>query len=215
MSSPRRIKATRDDWVRAARRTLVDEGVGQVKVAVLAEQLGVARSSFYWYFRDRDDLLAGLLDDWEAHNTAPLVERAGRAAPSITAAVLQVFECWADPALFDVPLEFAVRDWARRDAAVRDRLAAADRTRIDALAAMHRRFGDGRRLALVRARVHYHSQIGLYALGVSETHDERLQLLPAYLEVLTGAAADPGELRTFTRRVRELDRRRDAPGTLR
>ncbi len=198
---------TRADWVHAARRTLVDEGVGQVKVAVLAEQLGVARSSFYWYFTDRDDLLAGLLDEWEAHNTAPLVERAERPAGSVAAALLQVFECWADPELFDAPLEFAVRDWARRDPTVRARLAAADSTRIDALAAMHRRFGDDRHRALVRARVHYHSQIGLYALGVSESDAERLRLLPAYLEVLTGAPADPAELAAFARMVRRLERR--------
>lgn len=206
MSSRPRTRVTRDDWVHAARAALVEQGVNQVRIAVLAEQLGVARSSFYWYFHDREQLLDALLDDWAAHNTDPLVERARRPAATITAALLAVFECWADPRVFDVPLEFAVRDWARRDERVRDRLAAADTSRIEALAAMHRRFGDDRQLALVRARVHYHSQIGLYALGVDESHAERLRLLPAYLKVLAGTVAVPDEVRAFTRLARQFDR---------
>jgi AcrR family transcriptional regulator len=195
---------TRDDWVRVARDALVNEGVDQVKVAVLAERLLVARSSFYWYFTDRDDLTSALLDGWEAHNTSAIQERAARAAATITEAMLHVFECWADPRLFDVPLEFAVRDWARRDASVRARLATADEGRVEALAAMHRRFGFGRKEALVRARVQYHSQIGLYALGVRETRAERLRLLPTYLQVFAGAEASREELRSFERFVRSI-----------
>jgi AcrR family transcriptional regulator len=199
-----RTRVTRDDWLRVARDALVNEGVDQVKVAVLAERLQVARSSFYWYFTDRDHLTAALLDEWEAHNTSTIQERAGRPAATITEATLHVFECWADPQLFDVALEFAVRDWARRDQAVHARLATADESRIDALAAMHRRFGFGRKEALVRARVQYHSQIGLYALGVQETHEERRRLLPVYLQVFAGAEASPAELRQFARFVRTV-----------
>jgi hypothetical protein len=122
----------------------------------------------------------------------------------VTAAVLGVFECWADPDLFDAPLEFAIRDWARRDVGVRERLDAADTARIDALAALHRRFGAGQREAAVRARVHYHSQIGLYALGVRESHTERLHLVAAYVETFCGVAASDAELRAFARYVRRL-----------
>jgi AcrR family transcriptional regulator len=206
MTTPAHARITRDDWLQAARDALVDEGADRVRVAVLAERLGVARSSFYWYFADRTELTDALLDLWEGHNTASLVERADAPAPTITAALLRVFECWADPAVFDVTLEFAIRDWARRDPAVRERLAAADEQRIGALAAMHQRFGFERREALVRARVQYHSQIGLYALGVDETHAERLALLPAYLRVFAGVDASPAELRAFHRTVSRLGR---------
>lgn len=207
MSTPAHARITRDDWLRAARSALVDEGVDRVRVAVLAERLGVARSSFYWYFADRAELTDGLLAQWEAHNTASLVERAEASAPSITAALLRVFECWADPRVFDVPLEFAVRDWARRDPAVRTRLAAADEQRIGALAAMHRRFGFPAREALVRARVQYHSQIGLYASGLTESTAERLALLPAYLRVFAGVDASPDELDAFRRYLTTIDPR--------
>lgn len=196
-------RVSRDDWVQAALGSLVDAGIGRVKVAVLAEELGVARSSFYWYFTGRDDLEAALLDVWEARNLAPIIERAARPAPTVTAAVLGLFECWADPDLFDHRLEFAVREWARRDDAVRGRLEAADARRIEAIAELHRRYGDADDVATVRARVQYHSQIGIYALGVDEPVDERLRMVSTYVRIFTGVEAKRAELVAFERWVRE------------
>jgi AcrR family transcriptional regulator len=197
---------TREDWLAAARRVLVAEGVERVKIAVLAHELQVARSSFYWYFADREELTDALLDEWAQHNTLSIIERAERPAETITGALLAVFECYADPRLFDAQLEFAVREWARRDDRVRARLAEADSRRIDALAALHRRFGYDPTEARVRARVQYHSQIGMYALGVDEPLEDRLRLLPAYVRVFTGTDATRAELAHFRRWVDSLDR---------
>jgi AcrR family transcriptional regulator len=195
-------RVSRDDWVAAALAAFRESGIGGVKVAALAEQLEIVRSSFYWYFTGRPELEQALLDIWEAHNVDTIVERAGVATPTITAAVLTLFQCWADPDLFDHRLEFAVRDWARRDDTVRTRLEHADARRIDAIAAIHRRFGDDDTTATVRARVQYHSQIGMYALGVDESIDERLRLVATYVRVFTGAAASRAELAAFSRWVR-------------
>lgn len=199
-------RVTRDDWVRAAVEVLTSEGIARVKVAVLAEELDVARSSFYWYFTGRADLEAALLDVWQARNIAPIVERCARPAPTVTAAVLGVFECWADPNLFDHRLEFAVRDWARRDDAVLHRLDDADTRRINAIAALHRRYGDDKTTALVRARIQYHSQIGMYALGTTETTAQRLRLVATYLQIFTGGEGSADELAAFATWVRQLDR---------
>jgi AcrR family transcriptional regulator len=199
-------RVTRDDWVAAALHTLITEGISAVKVAVLAEQLQVARSSFYWYFDDREALEHALLEVWEARNTEPILERARRPAPTVTAAVLTLFECWADPDLFDHRLEFAVREWARRDDGVRQRLEASDTERIAAITALHRRYGDDRTTATVRARVQYHSQIGMYALGVDESVSERLKLVATYVRVFTGVDASKQELDAFATWVRTRSR---------
>lgn len=190
-------RVTRDDWVGLALTTLKESGIGRVKVAVLAEQLDVARSSFYWYFSGRPDLEAALIDVWEAHNIAPILDRAGRTAATVTAAVLGLFECWADSTLFDRRLEFAMRDWARLDTTLRTRLERADVARIDAIAAMHRRHGDDDTTALVRARVQYHSQIGMYALGVDEPESERTRLAATYVRVFTGRDPSDAEMDDF------------------
>jgi AcrR family transcriptional regulator len=204
-AGPPQRRVTREDWLEAARQALTREGIGRVKVAVLADELQVARSSFYWYFADREELTDALLDEWAQHNTVSIIERAECPADTITGALLRVFECYADRRLFDVQLEFAVREWARRDDRVRARLGDADSRRIDALAALHRRFGYDHTEALVRARVQYHSQIGMYALGVDEPLVDRLRLLPAYVRVFTGVDATRAELARFRKWVESLD----------
>ncbi|MCV2868883.1 TetR/AcrR family transcriptional regulator [Defluviimonas sp. WL0002] len=40
-----------------AKELLVSEGVAEVKVLAIGERLGVSRSSFYWYFKSRRDLM--------------------------------------------------------------------------------------------------------------------------------------------------------------
>ncbi|MCU1393716.1 MAG: TetR/AcrR family transcriptional regulator [Ilumatobacteraceae bacterium] len=195
------MRVTRADWTDAARAVLATSGVDQVRVLALADQLGVARSSFYWYFDSREALLAELLEAWAAQNTASIVARAKREAPSIAAAVLGVFECWADPALFDPRLDAAVRDWARRDATVARKVTVADDARLVALSRMFDRHGFGRDAA-VRARVLYYTQIGYYALGVEETTEDRFGQARAYVRALTGSDATTRELSAFARFLR-------------
>lgn len=56
---------TAEDWVRAAKRTIEERGVGAVAVEPLAKKLGVTKGSFYWHFENRDALLKATLERWE------------------------------------------------------------------------------------------------------------------------------------------------------
>lgn len=190
-------RTTREDWIALAKEILVAEGVGHVKVLDLARKLNVSRSSFYWFFNSRKDLLDQLLHFWEHKNTAGIVERAGRPAGSIAEAVLNVFECWVNEDVFDPGLDFAVREWARRSGDVRRRLDLADQARVTAVAAMFRRHGYDDTDAFVRARVLYFMQVGYYALGVREPMSERLSYLEAYVRGFTGSDATARELKRF------------------
>ena len=59
------VKGTRADWLNVAMDVLISHGVEQVKVLALAERMGVSRSSFYWYFKSRQDLLDALTDAYD------------------------------------------------------------------------------------------------------------------------------------------------------
>ena len=191
------VKVTRQDWLNAAMDILVKDGVERVKVLSLADRLGVSRSSFYWYFKDRGDLLDALFEHWEQTNTAALIAQAAAPARTITGACCNVFRCFVNQDLFDTALDFAVRDWARRDAHVRARLDANEGRRLEALKGMFERFGYENDDALVRARTVYYMQISYIDADLREPMSERLRLNPYYIRAFTGRVADKAELEEF------------------
>jgi len=68
-------RLTRDAWLKAA-LSLCMAGIDNIKVAPLAEHLGVTTGSFYWHFKNRRQLLESLLDYWEREMTDSAVEAA-------------------------------------------------------------------------------------------------------------------------------------------
>ena len=198
------IKVTRQDWMNAALAVLKSGGVEAVKVADLAAQLQVSRSSFYWYFKNRTDLLDALLAHWEATNTAALVAQAHAPAQTITEACCNIFRCNIDTRLFDPQLDFAIRDWARRSAKVRAVLESGDAARVAALTQMFVRHGYPDQTAKARARVLYYMQLGYEDARLGETLEERLQLVPDYLLSFTGRAASPDEIAAFNAYARSI-----------
>jgi AcrR family transcriptional regulator len=203
-------RLAREDWIRAALETLVEGGVGAVKVLALARRLGTSRSGFYWFFRSRADLLDRLLEHWQQTNTRAIVERAALPAASIGAGVLNIFACWIDESLFQPRLDFAVREWARRAPAVRRAVDDADRARVAAIAGLFARHGYGEREAFIRARVLYFMQIGYYSLELAEPLATRLAYTPDYLAAFTGRVPDPREIDAFVAAVRARPQRRRA-----
>tara|TARA_R110002072_G_scaffold41779_26_gene116944 strand:+ start:4626 stop:5279 length:654 start_codon:yes stop_codon:yes gene_type:complete len=187
-------KVTREDWLTVALQLLVSKGVGEVKVLSISDRLGVSRSSFYWYFKSRKDLLAALLEDWEQANTALLIRHADMPAATITQAVCNLSRCWINPALFNHKLDFAIREWARRDRAVRRRIDQTDSARVAAFAALFERFDFAPAEAEVRARVMYFMQVGYYALELSEPIEERIKRIHDYVLCFTGQTPRRAEI---------------------
>ena len=67
--SPKKKKVTREQWLVLALKTLADKGIDAVKIDVLARNLGVAKTSFYWHFENRNQLLEEMLQFWEHEYT--------------------------------------------------------------------------------------------------------------------------------------------------
>lgn len=199
-ASERGWRGSADVWLDAAYQVLIESGVGQVKVMTLAERLGLSRTSFYWHFADREALLAGLIARWQGRNTGNLVARCEAPAASATEAILNVFDCWIDPALFDSALEFAMRTWALTDPALAATLAAEDAVRIAALAALFRRFGYDQDEADIRAHTVYLTQVGYIAMRATESIERRLSRIPAYALTFTGRAPTAAEVAAFRAR---------------
>lgn len=187
-------RTSREDWIDTALDTLISDGIDSVKVLTLAQKLDCARSSFYWYFKNRSDLLDSLLVQWQSTNTDALIASATKPAPSIHSAIVNVYNTWISGHEFDTPLDFAIRDWARRSGKVRHALDRADTARLIALATMFERYSYAPEEADIRARIFYFTQIGYETLDHQETRSTRLERGRGYLYCMTGVRPSEAEV---------------------
>src|ERR1700742_410708 len=122
-------RTPRERWVEAGLQALADGGPNAVRVEALAKQLGVTKGGFYGFFADREALLAAMLDTWERESIDDVLERVEREGGDpqtrINRAGLLTFS--SDRLL---PIDLAVRDWARHDPAVGERLRREDHQRM-------------------------------------------------------------------------------------
>lgn len=188
------------DWLNLAKETLIEEGIANVKIKRMAEKLEVSRSSFYWFFKNIDELYNELMLYWEATNSKPFIERAERSAPTVHIAIMNLFECWVDPRLFDPRLDVAVRLWARTDDSILACVKKVDLERMNALTSMFSRYGYDSKESVVRSRTLYMTQIGQYTLDFDEPERERFNLLEKWLKVFSGSDPKPDDVRAFRKR---------------
>ena len=180
-----RSQLQRFDWLHQALEIFVKEGIDAISITRLANDLGVTRGSFYWHFKNREDLIESLVAYWKDKNTAAITTSVAQAS-SLSDGIFRFFETCIDDALFDPRLDLALREWARRSPSIHQLVNDEDAARIDALCQFYRRFDYPMPQALIRARVLYYSQIGFYALGTSESLQTRLDYTEAYFEAFTG-----------------------------
>src|SRR5690606_34154567 len=105
-------RGSAEGWLEAAYQTLLEAGIDSVKILPLAKKLNLSRTSFYWFFKDREELLSALITRWRDKNTGGIVRQSEAYAESLAEAMLNVFDCWLNRDLFDSKFEFAVRSWA-------------------------------------------------------------------------------------------------------
>jgi AcrR family transcriptional regulator len=102
-----------------------------VRIESLARALGVSKGGFYGYFDDRSASLEELLDTWERKSTEEVVVRVERAGGDALDRGRRAAALTFSDEL--VRIDLAVRDWARRDPRVAERLRRIDSFRIEYL----------------------------------------------------------------------------------
>jgi AcrR family transcriptional regulator len=124
-------RTPRTSWIDAGLRALAAGGPDAVRIDVLAGELGVTRGGFYWHFGSREAFLEELLDEWERRCTDEAVQRVesegGDARDKVWRAGMFTFSKDL------LPIDLAVRYWARREPSVAKRLRRVDNRRIDYL----------------------------------------------------------------------------------
>jgi AcrR family transcriptional regulator len=118
-------------WIDAGLSALAAGGPDAVRIEPLAQALGVSRGSFYWHFEDRRKFLDEMLDTWERRSIDQVLEQVegegGDAREKVRRAGTLTFSREL------LPIDLAVRDWARRDRSVARRLRRVDNRRMEYL----------------------------------------------------------------------------------
>jgi AcrR family transcriptional regulator len=135
MAAPTRTP--RGKWIEQGLRALAAGGPDAVRIEPLAQALGVTRGGFYWHFRDRRALLDEMLDTWEQATTQEVLERLDREGGDASAKLRRLLAL-TTPGV--VRTDLAIRDWARRDQAVAQRLRRVDNRRMDGLRSLFSAF---------------------------------------------------------------------------
>ncbi|MFN3954008.1 MAG: TetR/AcrR family transcriptional regulator [Pararhodobacter sp.] len=195
-------RGSRELWLAAAKQALIETGLEAVKIQPLASRLKISRTSFYWFFKDRNALLEALLEEWEAKNTNAFLNACDAYAETVAEGVLNLITVFLDEDLFEPRLDFAVRGWAHQSDAVMARVNTADERRLAAIRAMFERLGIRGEEADVRARTVYLVQIGYIAMQVQESLAIRMRRIPAYVKTFAGQSASEPELARFHARHR-------------
>ncbi|OPC83666.1 TetR family transcriptional regulator [Embleya scabrispora] len=128
-------RTPRDRWVEEGLRALAAGGPDAVRVEALAKRLGVTKGGFYGYFADRGALLEAMLETWERESTDEVIDRVEREGGDPRTKIQRAGALtFSNDRL--LPIDLAIRDWARRDEAVAERLRRVDARRMALLREM-------------------------------------------------------------------------------
>jgi AcrR family transcriptional regulator len=174
VSAPTRTP--RSSWIEQGLRALAAGGPGAVRIEPLAQALGVTRGGFYWHFDDRRALLEEILDAWER---ASVDEVIARVESDGGAARTRLRRLSALAASSDEPLrtDLAVRDWARREQTVADRLRRVDNQRVDYLRSLFGAFCPDEDDVEARCMVFYSLWIGSHFIAADHGARSRADVL--------------------------------------
>lgn len=173
---------TRQDWINQGLNTLAESGVETVRVEPLAKLMGVTKGSFYWHFKNREDLLEAVLQEWIKLQTHSIIERVEEIGGNATTKLLYLFELAVQD---DGQVENAIRAWATNDSKIADLLTQVDQRRLDYTKDLFLQIGFSPSEAMVRARMAYYALVGEFTIGTRSNRVERLAEIRMQHAILT------------------------------
>ncbi|MEP2030370.1 MAG: TetR/AcrR family transcriptional regulator [Paracoccaceae bacterium] len=177
----KRPSASREDWLLATLDVLRERGIEGVKVVAIARRLGLTTGSFYWHFKNIQDLLDGVLEYWEEIQTGHIIQEAMqfKGAPEDRIRNLMHRVIAEDASMPDS----AVAVWAKSDAGAAVCYTRAMEKRFDFSAWLFEEAGFDKMDAKIRGRMMVMTLMGETAAGLREQENWE-QILDGHWKVL-------------------------------
>jgi AcrR family transcriptional regulator len=176
------IRTSHSRWIEEGLQALAAGGPAAVRIEKLAAALGVSRGGFYGHFGNRQGLLDAMLATWERASVDEVLERVeregGDARARLRRAGALTFSDWL------LPIDLAVRDWARRDPDVAKRLTRVDNRRMEYIRDRFRELGFDPEEVEARALLAFSLLIGDHFLAADHGSRSRAEVREAATERL-------------------------------
>ena len=151
-----RSQLDRQSWIDAAIDVLANDGLDGLRVETLAKRCKVTKGSFYWHFKDRQDLLEAVLAVWKDGRIADIVKQTRAEPGRELARIYHVIDVYSSARNSKgIRIELAVRDWARRDPLAAAVVKEVDAKRLDCAARLFVAGGLTEREAVSRSMLLY------------------------------------------------------------
>jgi AcrR family transcriptional regulator len=180
----------RAKWIEAGLAALARGGIEEVRVEVLAKDLGVTKGGFYRRFADRRALLAAMLEAWAHGRIAAIAQHAkldGVSARERLRDLIRLYSEAVNPR--GMAVELAIRQWSRVDDMAAAVVTRVDAARLENVAMLYRALGFRAEQAEAQALLLYSFIFGQSLLQLKQGPRRRKHLIAACSEALTALPA--------------------------
>jgi AcrR family transcriptional regulator len=180
--APTGEKLTRNDWLAAALDALLREGVEGIHVEPLAESLRVTKGSFYWHFKDLQDLLVSVLEYWTTRMVGAVRDHQ-HLSGTPEENLLSVMEDIAREER--ARYESAMRTWAASDERAAAAVQRVDEARLEWTCGLFEEMGFSPEQSEIRGRMMVFYEYGEAQFSLSASLEQRIAWVKLRHEILT------------------------------
>ncbi|WP_042168737.1 TetR/AcrR family transcriptional regulator [Paenibacillus gorillae] len=156
-------------------RQFAEGGVNGLVIEKMAIELGCSKSSFYWYFKNRNEFISRLIERWVELSTQQVILNSSepeKAEDQITGMLIQMFSVTRKGDFL-----FYLRKLSAEAPAFHTMLETIEQTRMSYAAALFRKAGLDPEAAEQKSHLLYHYYLGWYErFKQSQVDDEELNL---------------------------------------
>jgi AcrR family transcriptional regulator len=183
MTAKRKRGVSKAQWLDAALDMLAEKGAVGITIESLARRVGVAKAGFYWHFRNRDALMADLLEHWIHENSEVIASNPLFMEMPPKERLRTVAETIVD---YDLTrYEMSIRQWAAHDELAARAVRRVNRIRMTFIGQAFSELGFDTDQAEIRSRLFVCYGSLEAAMFPELSLKRRRQLIDQHIELLT------------------------------
>ncbi|MFB9328838.1 TetR/AcrR family transcriptional regulator [Paenibacillus aurantiacus] len=169
-----KVIVTEEQWIRLGMKRFANNGVDGLVIERMASELGCSKSSFYWYFNDRSEFIAKIVDHWAHVTTQQVMRKADGAEQSLERLIALLTQMFSVTRVGD--FLFYLRKLGRENPYYDEVLEQIERTRMDYARQLLIQAGMDPETAGHKSSLLYHYYLGWYerhkdqSIGEEEPH---------------------------------------------